>query len=231
MINKNIPIDKFEKSLGVVFKDKKFLIEALTHRSSANEDREISFSNERLEFLGDSVLSIIVSTFLYKKYPDFPEGRLTSLRSILVQSKSLAKVSVDLGAGEFLTMSKGEELSGGRSNTSILADTLEAIIGAIYLDLGLEAAERFVSSHLLTRIDELLVAVETVDYKSRLQEKSQEKERVSPRYEVIKTEGPDHNKQFYVDVFVADVKKGEGSGKSKQEAEQAAAKNALEKNY
>lgn len=217
-----------QTSLKVTFKDVTLLDMATTHRSFANENPKINFSNERLEFLGDSVLSLIVSTFLYSKFPSYPEGKLTSIRSVLVQSKTLAKISQELQIGDFMLMSKGEELSGGKGNQSILADAFEAVLGAIYLDLGFEAAQTLVTETLLSKMDDLLLIKDMVDYKSLLQEKTQEKDKISPKYLVTKTEGPDHDKTFYIDVIVGQEKRGSGVGKSKQEAEQNAARNTLE---
>lgn len=226
---KTIDIKPLEKNLGVKFTNIDNLAAALVHRSYLNEDSKIKSSNERLEFLGDSVLSLVVSTYLYREFPSYPEGQLTSTRSILVQSKTLARLSQSLGIGDYLLMSKGEEMSGGRNNVSILADTFEAIIGAIFLDRGFDEVSKFISEHLIKKITELLEVVEVRDYKSKLQELIQETKRVSPQYTVTKSEGPDHAKKFFVQVSAADETLSEGVGKSKQEAEQDAARVALEK--
>lgn len=222
-------LNPLETFLGVKFKNTSLLEVALTHRSSANENPKINFSNERLEFLGDSVLSIIVSHYLYSKYPTYPEGKLTATRSLLVQSKTLAKISKEIHLGDFLLMSKGEEQSGGRSNNSILADALEAVIGAIYLDQGLEITRKFIELNLLAQEKAILEAKEVVDFKSQLQEITQNTSKLSPKYELSKAEGPDHAKTFYVDVLVGPTRLSTGVGKSKQDAEQNAAQLALEK--
>lgn len=225
----NDALSQLQENIGVKFVKLDLLNMALTHRSYANENPKINFSNERLEFLGDSVLSIIVSNYLFNKYPDYPEGKLTATRSLLVQSKTLAKISKKLNVGEFLVMSKGEEQTGGRTNNSILADAFEAITGAIFLDQGLDVAKLFIEKNLLAVEEEILSAKEVVDFKSSLQEITQEKNKVSPKYELLKSEGPDHAKVFYVDVFVGTNKVATGVGKSKQSAEQNAAQLALEK--
>lgn len=218
-----------EKNLKLEFKNKDTLRQALVHRSYLNEDQTLKLSNERLEFLGDSVISLITSSFLYLKFPDQPEGELTAKRSLLVQAKTLAKLAAELELGSFLLLSKGEEMSGGRENISLLADTFEALVGAIFIDQGFEKAKNFVETHLLSKMDNIVELEEVADYKSKLQEKIQEERKLSPTYKVTRSAGPDHDKVFYVDVLAQDQILGSGSGKSKQEAEQTAAKDALEK--
>ncbi len=215
--------------LGITFNSPELLETALTHRSYLNENRQVKLSNERLEFLGDSVLSLIVSTKLYRDFDSYPEGKLTSLRSALVRAKTLAAVAQKLDLGRFLLVSRGEEASGGRENKSLLADTLEAIIGAIYLDQGLSVCEAFLTRVLFPLIPEIEKSSELMDYKSTLQEEIQEKFRLSPHYLVIEESGPDHAKLFKVGVFIKEKQLAEGQGKSKQEAEQEAARLALEK--
>ncbi|MBI3887457.1 ribonuclease III [Candidatus Microgenomates bacterium] len=160
-------LSDFEKILGITFKDKQLLIESLTHRSYLNEDTSADASNERLEFLGDSVLSLLTSTELFKRFKNYPEGKLTNLRSTLVRTQTLGKISLKLGYGTFLRISKGEERSGGRDNQSILADTFEAVLGAIYLDQGLKEAEKFLIKHLFSDIDQLINDKANFDYKSK----------------------------------------------------------------
>lgn len=218
-----------EKIIGVTFSDKSLLEKALTHRSFLNENRALSESNEHLEFLGDSVLSIIVSTQLYRRFSSYPEGKLTNLRSLLVKSQTLGNLSRELGLGQFLYMSKGEERSGGRENLSLLADTFEAILGAMYLDSGLDSARKFLERHLFPLIPEIEKKEELMDYKSSLQEMTQDKEKLSPVYRVLSQSGPDHDKTFEVGAYLQDRQLGTGQGKSKQIAEQAAARHALEK--
>lgn len=219
-------MNKLEEILGVTFSNKNFLETALTHRSYLNESRAAE-SNERLEFLGDSVLSLLVSTELYRRFKNYPEGKLTSLRSALVRAKTLGDLAKKLSLGKFLLMSKGEERSGGRENPSLLADTFEAVLGAIYLDAGLEAVGNFLTKNLFGLIDSVEGNDTLRDYKSTFQEKAQDKHKISPTYRVISENGPDHDKTFLVGVYLGDKKIAEGSGKSKQEAEQKAAKIAL----
>lgn len=215
--------------LGIAISDENVLIQAFIHRSYLNEHREQKLqSNERLEFLGDSVLSLIVSDYLYKTYPDLPEGQLTNYRSSIVKTTSLAQVSRELGLGEHLHMARGEAESGGKDNSSLLADTYEALLGLIYLNVGFEKARHFVDKTLLFHLEEIIATGKYRDYKSMFQEVVQEKFRVSPVYSVINTIGPDHAKEFEVEVRVNDTVYATGKGKSKQEAEQMAAKTALD---
>lgn len=220
-------MNRLEKILGVTFTDKTLLETALTHRSYLNESKAVE-SNERLEFLGDSVLSLLVSTEIFRRFKKYPEGKLTSLRSALVRAKTLGDLAKKLSLGEFLLMSKGEERSGGRENHSLLADTLEAVLGAIYLDAGLDSVRNFLTLHLFPLIDEVEKHEELKDFKSALQENVQETAKVSPIYRVIGESGPDHNKKFDVGVFLHGRELAVGHGKSKQEAEQEAAKIALQ---
>lgn len=221
--------DDLQNTIGITFKDPQLLKAAFMHRSYLNEAREIRQSNERLEFLGDAVLSFLTSQFLYRKYPEFPEGTLTSIRSSLVRTKNLSDVSLSLRLGELLFLSHGEEDSGGRNNISLLADTFEALLGAIYLDQGVETVRKFLETYVFTSADEVVANKTYIDYKSLLQEIIQEQSRISPVYKVVKTEGPDHAKMFWVEAVAGEALLGAGSGKSKQAAEQQAALNALEK--
>lgn len=219
-----------QTSIGIQFTNQELLSQAFIHRSHLNESKEHKHSNERLEFLGDAVLSFVTSEYLYTTYPDFPEGTLTNVRSTLVKTKSLCLVATDLHLGELLMLSRGEESSGGRTNESLLADCFEALLGAIFLDAGIEAAKQFLLKNLLYKTETILSTKSYIDFKSLLQELTQEKTKMSPTYVVSKSEGPDHNKTFWVDVFSGETKLGQGTGKSKQDAEQKAAQNALEKN-
>ena len=210
-------------NLGIQFNDPSLLKTALTHRSYLNENKNIKQSNERLEFLGDSVLSILTSEYLYKKFPDYPEGKLTNTRSVLVRGKTLALVARELNLGEFLLMSKGEKDSGGAQNDALLADATEAVIGAIFLDQGLDIVREFLQKYLYSK------SFEAIDYKSIVQETAQSKFKVSPKYKVLEAVGPDHDKKFVIGIYFGAELMGKGEGKNKQEAEQVAAKVALEK--
>jgi len=221
---------KFASKLGLAFESLDLLAEALTHRSFLNENRGVvKAHNERLEFLGDAVLELAVTHFLFEKFPTKPEGDLTAYRSALVNTFSLAGVADTLGVNEYLLLSKGEAKDTGRARQIILANALEAIIGAIYLDQGYSAAEAFIAKHLYSKIDEVIEKRAYQDAKSRFQEASQEKRGVTPSYEVVSEEGPDHDRQFTVASMLGRVEVARGEGKSKQEAEQAAAGNALDK--
>lgn len=205
------------------------LRQAFIHRSYLNEARDKSLaSNERLEFLGDSVLSLIVSHYLYITYPDIPEGQLTNYRSSIVKTTSLAIAAKDLDLGKYLLMAKGESESGGKENPSLLADTYEALLGVIYLEKGFEKARDFVQGTLLIHLGEIIATGKYRDYKSVFQEQVQERYRMSPTYTVVSTTGPDHAKEFEVEVIVNGTRYGLGKGKSKQEAEQMAAQAALD---
>lgn len=216
-----------EKKLGVIFKNHALLAEALTHRSFLNES-QVRQSNERLEFLGDSVLSLLTSTKLFRLFSELPEGQLTNLRSNLVRATTLAKIARKLSLGSHLLMSRGEEKSGGRENNSLLANLFEAILGAIYLDRGLDVARSFLEKNLFPLIKPPDQEAEIFDYKSRLQELTQRQTQVSPKYKVLSETGPDHDKIFTVGVFLQEKKLAVGEGKSKQDAEQGAARLALE---
>ncbi|MBI5613522.1 ribonuclease III [Candidatus Gottesmanbacteria bacterium] len=219
--------EALQKTISVTFADQELLKQAFIHRSYLNEARSIKESNERLEFLGDAILSFLTSQFLYKTYPLYPEGKLTNIRSSLVNTKSLGTASASLSLGDLLFLSKGEQESGGRTNQSLLADCFEALLGALYLDQGIVAAQNFLEKHLFPNTEEIISNKKYVDFKSHLQEVIQEKTRVSPTYVVIKSEGPDHAKTFWVEVRAEERLLGSGEGKSKQEAEQNAASDAL----
>ena len=208
------------------FQNKDLLKKALTHRSWINENDKNLGTNERLEFLGDAILEFIVSKAIYEKFPKEEEGYLTALRANLVNTKNLAEVAKKLKIGEMIMLSKGEEDGGGRKNASLLADTIEAIIGALFLDQGIEASEKFISENILIDVDKKAKAP-LKDPKSSLQEKVQAKNLPAPKYQVISEVGPDHNKQFTVEVVINGISKANGIGKSKSEAEQNAASNTL----
>jgi len=218
-----------ERQLGIEFKDKKLISQAFIHRSYLNEDKKVSQSNERPEFLGDAVLSFLTSDFLYKTYPNFPEGVLTNIRSGLVKTKTLADAAKALNLGSLLKLSRGEEESGGRNNPSLLADCFEALLGTMYLDLGIDTCRKFLNDKLFPLTKTIVDQKLYIDFKSHLQEVVQEKIKASPIYKVVKSEGPDHAKTFWVEVESNGEILGLGQGKSKQEAEQQAASNALEK--
>lgn len=211
------------------FNNSLLLETALTHRSALNENlSSATESNERLEFLGDAVLELIVTAFLYAKCTGEPEGVLTSYRSALVKTTTLATVAQKLGLGEQLHLSKGEESTGGRVNSSLLADTLEAVIGALYLDQGYDAASIFIGEHILSLFDDVLLQRLYKDAKSDLQELVQSKKWPTPEYRVIEASGPDHEKSFVVEVVINGEAVASGRGKSKQIAQQEAATLALE---
>lgn len=211
------------------FKNENLLKTALTHRSALNEHKnEASESNERLEYLGDAVLELITTEFLYTTMPDAPEGKMTAIRSALVKTTTLSQVGKELGLGKLLFLSKGEEISGGRENEALTANTVEAVIGAIYLDQGLTAARDFITEHILSRFDEVMQKKLYKDAKSSLQEEVQACGFEAPIYQVLREEGPDHDKSFTVAVFVGNKQVGEGAGKSKQLAQQVAAAQALD---
>jgi ribonuclease-3 len=214
------------ESIKKDFKNKNILLEALTHRSWRNENKNKRNHNERLEFLGDAVLELVVTDFIFRKLPKKPEGILTILRGKIVNTTNLAKVAKSLSLGKALYIGKGEEKEGGRKNTSLLANSVEALIGAIYLDQGYEKAEHFINENILHDFDEKL-AQPLKDNKSTLQETVQSKKYPAPKYKVLSQKGPDHNKIYIVGVYVNHKKIGEGKGSSKSRAEQEAAKSGL----
>lgn len=216
------------RKLGVAFKDQGLLQQALIHTSYANERKgDTSQHNERLEFLGDAVLDLVISEYLFRRFGDLPEGELTKARAAVVCEPALARRSKAIGLGEHLLLGRGEAASGGRERISILADAFEAIIGAVYLDSGLIAAADFVLAQLADELDHIAEGNYPQDYKTLLQEVVQRTGDSKLTYEVIDERGPDHSKVFVVAVFVAGSKLGEGCGKSKKEAEQKAACQAL----
>ncbi len=221
---------QLQQRLGHTFVNPDLLTEALTHRSYLNEHREYAGAhNERLEFLGDAVLELAATDFLFKKFPAKPEGELTSYRAALVNTVSLAATSQALGMNDYLLLSKGESKDTGRARDVILADAFEAIIGAIYLDAGYASAESFILKNLCSKIDDVIASRSYQDAKSRFQEVAQEKRGITPAYETLSEIGPDHDKRFMVGVFIGTAEIARGEGKSKQEAEQAAAAAGLDK--
>jgi ribonuclease-3 len=226
MIENNI--DKLEKLLGVTFKKKAYLQTAVTHRSFLNEHKDEDLgNNERLEFLGDAVLELIISDHLYREYPEHPEGDLTSFRSAVVRTESLAAASRELDAGKFLRMSKGEKDSGGADKDYLLANTYESLLGAIYMDQGYEEAKDFVFRTLVPKIQDIVENRSDIDSKTKIQEMVQAKFKLTPTYDILKEEGPDHDKKFVVGVKINDKVVGEGEGPSKQKAEEDAATNGI----
>ncbi|OGG16758.1 ribonuclease III [Candidatus Gottesmanbacteria bacterium RIFCSPHIGHO2_02_FULL_39_14] len=222
-------LDQLKKEFNLKIKNENLIKLAFIHRSYLNEAKIKKESNERLEFLGDSILSYLVSKFLYLNYPHLPEGELTNLRSSVVKTQTLADIAKSLKLGMYLKLSRGEEEGGGRNNPSILADTFEALLGAILLDSGLSSVEKILNNFLYILIPQILNDKTYKDSKSSFQEMVQEETKLSPIYKVINETGPDHAKEFTVAVIVKNKVWGQGSGKTKQEAEQKAAASAIEK--
>lgn len=221
-------LSHFEKSVQYSFKDKDLLQQAFVHRSYLNEHRGLKIKhNERLEFLGDAVLELVVTDFLYSTYPDHTEGELTSYRAALVNTGTLSGLAAGLTMDDYLLLSKGESRDTGRARQYILANTFEAVIGALYLDGGYEAAREFIAAHLFPLAEEVVEKRLWQDAKSHFQEKAQEKAGITPEYRTEKQMGPDHDKRFFIGVFLGGERIAEGEGKSKQEAEQDAAEKAL----
>lgn len=220
-------LKQLEDELDFTFTDKDRLREALTHRSYLNEHPDWKLAhNERLEFLGDAVLELVVTDHLYHNYP-LPEGELTNLRAAIVRGEMLAKIAEELELGNYLYMSRGERKDTGKARQYILANAVEALIGALYLDQGYEAAAKLIQKYIISKLPEVMAAGLHIDTKSRFQELAQEKFRVTPRYEVLSESGLDHARKFVVGAFLRENKLGEGEGSSKQEAQQNAARAAL----
>ncbi len=221
-------ISELEEKIGIKFKNPDLLLQALTHRSYLNENPKWHLDhNERLEFLGDAVLELVVTEYLYNKYPN-PEGELTNWRAALVNAVMMAKVSSKIDLNEYLLLSRGEAKDVGRARQYILANALEAVIGAIYLDQGYEVTSDFISRFIIGELPKILEEKAYKDYKSLFQERAQDEAGITPTYEVIKEWGPDHAKHFRIGVFLEKDLIGEGEGPSKQDAQQEAAKAALE---
>ncbi len=224
-LDKNL--DKLEKIIGCEFKNKDLLRQSLVHRSYINEHKNFSLGhNERMEFLGDAVLELVVTNHLYLNY-DLSEGELTNLRAAIVRGEMLWRVAEELGISDFLLLSRGEQRGSEKARQYILANAFEAVVGAIYLDQGYDAAEKFINKYIVSKLPEVIEKGLHIDSKSKFQEVAQEKHRITPAYRVLSEEGLDHVKKFVVGVFLNDRKMGEGSGSSKQEAQQKAAKKAL----
>ncbi len=223
-----IQFSEFEKNTKIFFTDKNLLKQAFIHRSFINENPGSNLChNERLEFLGDAVLELIVTDFLYKKYPHYTEGELTAVRSALVNAIIISEVASKIGMNDYLLLSKGEAKDNGKARQYILANTYEAYIGAAYLDQGYKAVDKFVTDTLLPHTEEIVSKKLWRDAKSLVQEKAQEFVQVTPLYKVLHETGPDHDKHFTVGIFFGPNLIAEGKGKSKQEAEQKAAEAAL----
>jgi len=220
--------EKFAKSLGLEFKNFQILQQAFIHRSYINEHRSSGLShNERLEFLGDAVLELVVTEYLFEKY-DRPEGEMTAWRSALVKGESLSTEAKKIGIESLLKVSRGEAKNTGKARDLILANAFEGFVGAIYLDLGYDTVKKFITDHIVYKLDDILDKKHFIDAKSSLQEISQEKFSITPTYETISEVGPDHNKKFVVSVLIGKKCVGKGEGNSKQKAQIAAAANALE---
>lgn len=225
-----ILLSELEKKIGITFKNEELLKEALTHRSYLNENPSWPLPhNERLEFLGDAVLEIIVTEFLYHRYPEYQEGTLTALRAALVNYLMLSEVAKIINLEEYIFFSRGEAKDTGKARDVILANAMESLIGAIYLDSGYEKAQKFINTFITCHIERVMKEELYKDPKSHLQEIVQEKMKVTPMYKVLGEKGPDHQKEFFVGVFFGNTCAAEGAGTSKQEAERNAAENALGK--
>ncbi|MFO0703557.1 MAG: ribonuclease III [Patescibacteria group bacterium] len=227
----NTNFDELFKKIKIRIEKVNLIRNVFVHRSYLNEHKDFDLpSNEKLEFLGDSVLSLITSIYLYKNYPELAEGQYTDIKASIVRMESLAEVGAGIGLGRYLLLSKGEEGNSGRTNTNILADCFEALIASIFLDKGFEAAYEFVSTFLFAeKLDKIIKTKSYLSPKSHLQEVSQEKYKVLPVYTLTKEDGPEHSKEFTVLVSIADRPYAEGEGKSKKQAEENAARLALEK--
>jgi ribonuclease-3 len=222
-------IQRLQEAIGLHFKDQALLRQALVHRSFLNENPDFILpSNERLEFLGDALLDFIVGEYLYQSYPEMDEGQLTSLRAALIREKTLAQFAQSLRLGDYLYLSRGEDEGGGRTRMALLADAFEALVAAIYLDRGLEAVKEFVMRFVEPEATQILESGLDKDHKSRLQEWAQGEFRLTPIYRTVVERGPDHAKEFTVEVLIGDRVCGRGEGRSKQTAEQSAARQALE---
>ncbi|MBX4188272.1 MAG: ribonuclease III [Candidatus Doudnabacteria bacterium] len=220
-------LNQLEQEINIQFKDRNLLQSALTHRSYLNENRSWPLAhNERLEFLGDAVLELITTEYLYRNFPN-PEGELTNLRSALVNYKMLSEIAAGINLDKYIMLSKGEAKDLGRARQVILANAIEALIGAIYLDQGFAVSEEFVNKHIIDKLGSIVSGGKVLDPKSKFQELTQEKMGVTPHYKVLAEWGPDHNKQFEVGVFVQEKEIAKGQGSSKQDAEISAAENGL----
>ncbi len=223
-------VSALQKIISYNFIDPKTLLEAITHKSFANENRELRLpDNERLEFLGDAVLHLLISDHLIKNYPELPEGDLSKLRATIVSEPSLFKIAKRIDLGDYILLGRGEEHTGGRGKSSILANALEAIIAAIYLDGGMEKARAFVMSYFVPEIKNAMEQRISHDYKTDLQEHCQGFNLTLPKYRVVKETGPDHQKTFEIEILINSKTYGSGVGRTKKEAEQRAAEEALKR--
>jgi len=223
-------LTELQNKIDIYFNDLALLRKSLTHKSFANENRNLGLKdNERLEFLGDSVLDIVISEYMFNRYPDYQEGELAKMRAVLVSAPILADKAKELNLGKYLLLGKGEVMTGGRNRSSILADAFEALVGSIYLDNSLDTARSFILRLMKEDIETVEAGEHIQDYKTALQEKIQKASNSRPEYYVINEEGPDHSKEFTIQVKFNDKSLGQGSGSSKKEAQQEAAKNALKK--
>ncbi len=221
---------KFLDDTGVALQDMSLLKQAFTHRSFINENRDSNLAhNERLEFLGDAVLELVITDFLFTTYDNKTEGDMTSLRSALVNAVTLAEVAKELNVNEYLLLSRGESRDMGRARQYILANTMEAIIGAIYVGASYDEAKKFIMTYIAPRVDSIMADGSWIDAKSKFQEKAQDDVSITPLYKTVSEVGPDHDKVFEVAVYLGDEEIATGKGKSKQDAEQAAAREALKK--
>ena len=222
------PISALQQQIAYTFRDPRLLERALTHKSYANENR-LSEHNERMEFLGDSVLNLVVSELQMNALPEASEGELSRIRAAVVSEPSLAAVAREIGLGRFLLVGRGEEQTGGREKDSLLADSLEALVASLYLDGGIEQAGSFITRFFKDSIERVLTAGGTADHKTELQELCQERLKTLPEYRVASESGPDHRKEFTVELAIRGEVYGQGIGRNKKEAEQRAAKEALDK--
>ncbi len=222
-------LEDIESAIGIAFNDKSLLTRALTHRSYLNENYDLPYlDNERLEFLGDAILDFVAAEFLYHQFPEMSEGQLTSLRAALVKGDTLARFAADLGLPAHLLLSRGEDAAGGRTRAPVLAGAFEAVIGALFLDQGLDAARAFITRFVLPEAERIHRERLDRDAKSMLQELAQGRLQTTPLYRLVETRGPDHAKEFTIQVVLGDRVCGQGSGRNKQTAEQEAARAALE---
>lgn len=221
-------LSPLEKTIGIKFTNPAIYEQAFTHRSYLNEHADSKEHNERLEFLGDAVVELIVTHFLYEKFPEKPEGELTNLRAALVRRNSLSVIGEELNFGDYVRLSKGESKNTGKAKSVILSNAVEAFIGALYLDLGLATVEKFLDQFLLPKLEQIVEEESHIDAKSNFQEKIQERDGVTPHYKTESVTGPDHDRHFIVGVYVGENLIAQGEGSSKREAEMSAAAKALE---
>ena len=220
----------FEKTVGITFRNLKLLEQAFTHRSYLNENLRSGLNhNERLEFLGDAVLELATTDYLYRHYPDKTEGDLTAYRAALVNTVTIAQVAADIGLNDYLLLSRGEAKDIGRARQAILANTFESLIGAFYLDQGFEVAQGFINKYLIPRVGQVIAERRSQDAKSFFQERAQAETDITPAYELLRESGPDHDKTFTVGLYIGKELMATGSGHSKQEAEQVAAREGLKR--